>query len=90
MSSLSQCAGSACVGTGDSELDAVKSLARGLRNRRKALAMEKVIKAFDEAVDPKNLTEQEYIDFTGELIGDLQVRLEAAVAEAREGAIGTR
>jgi hypothetical protein len=30
---MAQCAGCACVGTGDSELDAVKSLARGLRNR---------------------------------------------------------
>jgi hypothetical protein len=30
---LARCDGCACMGTGDSELDAVKSLARGLRNR---------------------------------------------------------
>lgn len=35
---MAQCAGCECVGSGDSELDAVKSLARGLRNRLEAVA----------------------------------------------------
>jgi hypothetical protein len=35
---MAQCAGCACVGTGDSELEAVKSLARGLRNRLEAVS----------------------------------------------------
>lgn len=43
-----------------------------------------VIQAFDDAVDPSRLTKQEYIDFTGELIGDLQMRLEQAVQEMKE------
>ncbi len=51
---------------------------------RKQRAMDSVIRAFDDAVDPKNLTRQEYIDFMDELISDLQVRLETAIEEDAE------
>jgi hypothetical protein len=46
---------------------------------RKQRAMDAVIRAFDDAVDPKNLTRKEYIEFMGELISDLQMSLETAV-----------
>jgi len=51
---------------------------------RKQNAMAQVIKVFDEVVDPNNLSRQEYIEFTGELIADLQIRLETAVQEDNE------
>jgi hypothetical protein len=49
---------------------------------RIAKAMVKAIDAFDEAIDPSNLSAQEAIDFTGEPIGELQIRLETYVQEA--------
>ena len=54
------------------------------RKDAQKVAMESVIKAFDAAVDPSKLTPEQYVEFTGELIADLEIRLEAAVGEAKE------
>lgn len=43
-----------------------------------------VLEAFDEATDPKIMSKEEYVEFTEDLIVELQVRLEAARGELEE------
>jgi len=49
-------------------------------------ATEKVYKFIDDVTDPKIMTKEEYRDFLGELIDDLNGRLEAVVDELGEEA----
>jgi polyhydroxyalkanoate synthesis regulator phasin len=49
-------------------------------------AAEKVYKFIDDVTDPKIMTKEEYRDFLGELIDDLNGRLEAVVDELGEEA----
>ena len=47
-------------------------------------AMEQVIETFDDVTRPEHMSKEEYVEFTEELISDLQVRLEAAREELKE------
>lgn len=47
-------------------------------------AMKQVIEVFDDVTDPKHMTKEEYVEFTEDLISDLQIRLEATRDELKE------